>query len=211
MTPLGKTKDPDISDIVSATQAVASALRPGQLIDLEPTTYARPTREIILQRLKEKGLHVGDGFFLCFSPERVDPGNEWWHRKNTARVLGGITDKCTELGIAVYEIIERHASALTCNGMTRSARMRAASERRTGDTVQIARDYQHRARTSGFVVQRFWHAEKERVIRKFSAPRSGDRVLDVGCGSGVVANALAGMGAIVTGVDGNPDAIAFAS
>ena len=107
-TPLGKTKDPDMSYIVSATEAVAAALRPGQLIVLESTTYPGTTREIMLPRLEESGLHVGDDFFLCFSPERVDPGNERWHTKNTPKVLGGITEKCTELGIAVYEIfIER--------------------------------------------------------------------------------------------------------
>mgnify|MGYP003578011057 CR=1 FL=1 len=107
-TPLGKTKDPDMSYIVSATEAGAAGLRPGQLIVLESTTYPGTTREIMLPRVEESGLHVGDDFFLCFSPERVDPGNERWHTKNTPKVLGGITEKCTELGIAVYEIfIER--------------------------------------------------------------------------------------------------------
>jgi len=107
-TPLGKTKDPDMSYIVSATEAVVAALRPGQLIVLESTTYPGTTREIMLPRLEESGLHVGEEFFLCFSPERVDPGNERWHTRNTPKVLGGITEKCTELGIAVYEIfIER--------------------------------------------------------------------------------------------------------
>jgi UDP-N-acetyl-D-glucosamine dehydrogenase len=97
-----------MSYIVSATEAVTAALRPGQLIVLESTTYPGTTREIMLPRLEEKGLHVGEDFFLCFSPERVDPGNERWYTKNTPKVLGGITDKCTELGIAVYEIfIER--------------------------------------------------------------------------------------------------------
>jgi UDP-N-acetyl-D-glucosamine dehydrogenase len=103
-TPLGKTKDPDMSYIVSATEAVAAALRPGQLIVLESTTYPGTTREIMLPRLEEKNLRVGEDFFLCFSPERVDPGNERWHTKNTPKVLGGITDQCTELGIALYEI-----------------------------------------------------------------------------------------------------------
>jgi UDP-N-acetyl-D-glucosamine dehydrogenase len=107
-TPLGKTKDPDMSYIVSATEAVAAALRPGQLIVLESTTYPGTTRELMLPRLEESGLHVGEDFFLCFSPERVDPGNERWHTKNTPKVLGGITEQCTELGMAVYEIfIER--------------------------------------------------------------------------------------------------------
>jgi len=82
--------------------------------------------------------------------------------------------------------------------------------RRTGDAVEIAGDYQHRARAKGFVVQRFWHAEKERMIRRFSAPRRGERVLDVGCGSGVIADVLASSGARTTGVDGNPRAIDYA-
>jgi UDP-N-acetyl-D-glucosamine dehydrogenase len=103
-TPLGKTKDPDMSYIVSATEAVASTLRPGQLVVLESTTYPGTTREVMLPRLEESGLHAGEDFFLCFSPERVDPGNERWHTRNTPKVLGGITEKCSELGIAVYEI-----------------------------------------------------------------------------------------------------------
>jgi len=81
---------------------------------------------------------------------------------------------------------------------------------RTGDTVRIAGDYQHRARTQGFVIQRYWHGEKERVVRKFSAPRPGDRVLDVGSGSGVIADVLAQMGARVTGVDASEDAVSYA-
>jgi 2-polyprenyl-3-methyl-5-hydroxy-6-metoxy-1,4-benzoquinol methylase len=94
--------------------------------------------------------------------------------------------------------------------MSRERTIKAGTGRRTGDAVRIAGDYQHRARTEGFVVQRFWHAEKERVIRRFAAPRPGERVLDVGCGSGVVADLLASMGSIVTAVDGNPDAVAYA-
>jgi 2-polyprenyl-3-methyl-5-hydroxy-6-metoxy-1,4-benzoquinol methylase len=81
---------------------------------------------------------------------------------------------------------------------------------RQGDTVQISGGYQHHARTEGPAVQRFWHYEKERVIRKFSPPLPGDRVLDVGCGSGVVSDLLASMGANVVGVDGNAEAIDFA-
>jgi UDP-N-acetyl-D-glucosamine dehydrogenase len=103
-TPLGKTKDPDMSFVVAATEAVAAALRPGQLIVLESTTYPGTTRELLLTRFEESGLRVGEDFFLCFSPERVDPGNERWHTKNTPKVLGGITERCTELGIALYEL-----------------------------------------------------------------------------------------------------------
>src|SRR5919201_3355302 len=93
-----------MSYVVSATEAVAEALRPGQLVVLESTTYPGTTRELMLPKLQERGLEVGEDFFLCFSPERVDPGNPRWHTKNTPKVLGGITDQCTELGIRTYEI-----------------------------------------------------------------------------------------------------------
>ena len=102
-TPLGKTKDPDMSFVVAATDAVAAALRPGQLIVLESTTYPGTTRELLLPTFERRGLTVGEDFFLCFSPERVDPGNERWHTKNTPKVLGGVTPRCTELGKLLYE------------------------------------------------------------------------------------------------------------
>jgi len=81
---------------------------------------------------------------------------------------------------------------------------------REGDTIQISGNYQHRAVTEGFVVQRFWHREKERIIGAFSKPQPGERALDVGCGSGVVSDYLASLGARVTGVDVNAEAIDFA-
>ncbi|HEY9515941.1 MAG TPA: nucleotide sugar dehydrogenase [Gemmatimonadaceae bacterium] len=102
-TPLGKTKDPDMSFVVAATEAVAAALRPGQLVVLESTTYPGTTREVLLPSLERGGLVVGEDFFLCFSPERVDPGNAHWHTKNTPKVLGGLTPRCSELGKLVYE------------------------------------------------------------------------------------------------------------
>lgn len=101
-TPLSKTRDPDISFILAATQAVAQALTRGQLIILESTTYPGTTREIVLPELERKGLRVGEDFFLCFSPERVDPGNPVWQTKNTPKVIGGITPACGEAGVALY-------------------------------------------------------------------------------------------------------------
>ncbi len=101
-TPLSKTKDPDLAYVVSATQAIASTLRPGQLIVLESTTYPGTTREAMLPVLEASGMSVGEDFFLCFSPERVDPGNPVWHTKNTPKVIGGITERCTGLGTALY-------------------------------------------------------------------------------------------------------------
>jgi len=101
-TPLSKTRDPDISFIISATQAVSEALREGQLIILESTTYPGTTREIVLPELEKSGLQVGEDFFLCFSPERVDPGNAVWQTKNTPKVIGGVTAACSEAGVALY-------------------------------------------------------------------------------------------------------------
>ncbi len=112
-TPLGKTRDPDMSYVVSATDAIAAALRPGQLIVLESTTYPGTTRELMLPKLEQSGLRVGTDFFLCFSPERVDPGNERWHTRNTPKVLGGITERCTTLGMHLYELFIEHMVAVS--------------------------------------------------------------------------------------------------
>jgi UDP-N-acetyl-D-glucosamine dehydrogenase len=101
-TPLSKTRDPDVSFVLAATEAVAAALQPGQLIVLESTTYPGTTREIMLPALEKGGLSVGKDFFLCFSPERVDPGNAVWRTRNTPKVIGGITAACTEAAVALY-------------------------------------------------------------------------------------------------------------
>jgi UDP-N-acetyl-D-glucosamine dehydrogenase len=102
-TPLGKTREPDLSYIVAAGRAVAEALRPGQIIVLESTTYPGTTRELLLPLLEQGGLRVGSDFFLCFSPERVDPGNPIWKTRNTPKVMGGITPRCLDRARAVYE------------------------------------------------------------------------------------------------------------
>ena len=101
-TPLSKTKDPDLTFVAAATQAVRASLHPGQLIVLESTTYPGTTRDVLLPVLEETGLVVGRDFFLCFSPERVDPGNPVWQTKNTPKVIGGVTPACTEAGTELY-------------------------------------------------------------------------------------------------------------
>ncbi len=107
-TPLGKTGDPDMSYVAAASDAVAQALRPGQLVVLESTTYPGTTRELLLPKMEQRGLVLGDDCFLCFSPERVDPGNAHWHTRNTPKVLGGVTPRCTDLGVATYELFIDH-------------------------------------------------------------------------------------------------------
>jgi UDP-N-acetyl-D-glucosamine dehydrogenase len=103
-TPLNKTGDPDISYIISASEQIARYLHPGMLVVLESTTYPGTTREIILPRLGNdvNGLHVGTDFFLCFSPERVDPGRTDWTTINTPKVLGGVTPQCLKAGQTLY-------------------------------------------------------------------------------------------------------------
>lgn len=102
-TPLRKTRDPDISAIVAATEQIAQRLRPGQVIVLESTTYPGTTREVILPRLEASGLKVGTDYFLAFSPERVDPGRTDWTTRNTPKVMGGVTPVCLEVAQTLYE------------------------------------------------------------------------------------------------------------
>jgi len=107
-TPLSKTKDPDVSYVLTATNSVKRTLRRGQLIVLESTTYPGTTRELLLPELESTGLKVGVDFFLAFSPERVDPGNATWKTRNTPKVVGGITETCRRVTMAIYQpAIER--------------------------------------------------------------------------------------------------------
>jgi UDP-N-acetyl-D-glucosamine dehydrogenase len=102
-TPLSKTKDPDVSFVLAATESVKRTLRRGQAVVLESTTYPGTTRELMLPALESTGLKVGEDFFLAFSPERVDPGNPTWHTRNTPKVVGGITPACFETVRAIYQ------------------------------------------------------------------------------------------------------------
>jgi UDP-N-acetyl-D-glucosamine dehydrogenase len=101
-TPLRKTRDPDISYIIAATQQVRAHLHPGQLVVLESTTYPGTTDEVVLPELESTSLKVGVDFFLAFSPERIDPGNPNFDTRNTPKIVGGITPACTELAQAFY-------------------------------------------------------------------------------------------------------------
>jgi UDP-N-acetyl-D-glucosamine dehydrogenase len=101
-TPLRKTKDPDMSYIVSAVEAIADHLHPGMLIVLESTTYPGTTEEVVQPLLERSGLKAGRDFFLAFSPERVDPGNGVFTTRNVPKVVGGMTPTCAELAGALY-------------------------------------------------------------------------------------------------------------
>jgi UDP-N-acetyl-D-glucosamine dehydrogenase len=101
-TPLRKTKDPDMSFVVSAVEAIAEYLHPGMLIILESTTYPGTTEELVQPILERNGLKAGVDFFLAFSPERVDPGNEKFNTRNVPKVVGGTTPACSALAAALY-------------------------------------------------------------------------------------------------------------
>lgn len=106
-TPLTKNQQPDISYIVSAVDQIIESFNGKKLIILESTTYPGTTEELILYRLQDMGYEVGEDFFLCFSPERVDPGNKHFTTHNTPKVVGGFTKKCNDLGREFYgSIIE---------------------------------------------------------------------------------------------------------
>src|SRR5258708_3860196 len=100
-TPLGKTRDPDISYVLSATQQVKAHLRLGQLVILESTTYPGTTDEIVLPELESTGLRVGVDFFLAYSPERVDPGNPDYNTHNIPKIFGGFNQTCITLSSAL--------------------------------------------------------------------------------------------------------------
>ncbi len=102
-TPLRKTKDPDMSYVIAATDAIAEYMHAGLLVMLESTTYPGTTDELVLPKLQAGGLKVGEDFFLCFSPERVDPGNPKYQTSNIPKVVGGITRQCTEMGALFYK------------------------------------------------------------------------------------------------------------
>jgi UDP-N-acetyl-D-glucosamine dehydrogenase len=101
-TPLRKTKDPDMSYIVSACERISEYFHPGMLVILESTTYPGTTDELVRPMLEKSGLRTGDDFFLCFSPERVDPGNAKFQTRNIPKVVGGTTAACTAMGELFY-------------------------------------------------------------------------------------------------------------
>jgi UDP-N-acetyl-D-glucosamine dehydrogenase len=101
-TPLSKTRDPDMSYVISASQTATRQVKKGVLVALESTTYPGTTREILMPALSSRGLTVGEDVFVAFSPERVDPGNPVYHTRNTPKVVGGITPNCVDVASAFY-------------------------------------------------------------------------------------------------------------
>ncbi len=104
-TPLTKTKDPDMSYVISASNSITDVAHPGMLIILESTTYPGTTEEILIPRLVNKGLTIGEDIFVAFSPERIDPANKKYGVRNTPKVIGGVTEACQEVSCVYYGAI----------------------------------------------------------------------------------------------------------
>lgn len=104
-TPLRKTKDPDVSYIIAAVSELKKHLHRPMIVVLESTTYPGTTEELVQAEVERAGFRVGTDIYLCFSPERVDPGNPTYHTKNTPKVIGGITPECTRMGTLLYSQI----------------------------------------------------------------------------------------------------------
>jgi UDP-N-acetyl-D-glucosamine dehydrogenase len=112
-TPLRKTKDPDLTYVVSAVDEIRKYLRPGQLVILESTTYPGTTEEVVRPMLEAGGLRAGRDFALAFSPERIDPGNAVYNTRNIPKVVGGVTPQCNEVACALYEQSVEHVVSVS--------------------------------------------------------------------------------------------------
>ncbi len=122
-TPLNKTKEPDISYILSAVEKIRATLRSGQLIVLESTTYPGTTDEVLLPSFEEKGLKLDEDFFLAFSPERVDPGNPQFQTHNITKVVGGVTDASTSVAAALYGTVVEKVHQVTSARVAETAKL----------------------------------------------------------------------------------------
>jgi UDP-N-acetyl-D-glucosamine dehydrogenase len=112
-TPLNKEKNPDISYIVSVMDKIKAYLHPHMIIILESTTYPGSTRELILPYIKNDNLIVGKNIYLCFSPERIDPGNKIYNTSNTPKIIGGLTPLCSKTGNKLYSTIINEVIAVS--------------------------------------------------------------------------------------------------
>src|SRR5690606_28703522 len=107
-TPLGATREPDLSFVLATMDSISPYLRKGQLLSLESTTWPGTTDEILKPYVEKAGLTPGDDFYLVYSPEREDPGNPDFSTRTIPKIIGGTTKKCTEIGTDLYEIGRAH-------------------------------------------------------------------------------------------------------
>jgi UDP-N-acetyl-D-glucosamine dehydrogenase len=142
-TPLGRTKEPDLSYVIAAAEAISNHLQNGQLIIVESTTYPGTTREVVLPILEKTGRQVGKDFFLAFSPERVDPGNLTHTTRTIPKVVGGMTPQCSRLAGLLYQQFVEKIILISTNApgwqlLENTFRnVNIAGERDGGDVSQI--------------------------------------------------------------------------
>jgi UDP-N-acetyl-D-glucosamine dehydrogenase len=102
-TPIDEYRVPDLSAVKNAALSLAANMRPGSLAVLESTTYPGTTEEVLVPAFRERGFRPGSDLFVCYSPERIDPGNETWRIDNTPKIIAGLTKDCLSLGLALYQ------------------------------------------------------------------------------------------------------------
>ncbi len=122
-TPLRKTKDPDLSYIVSAAEQVAKYIHKDMLIVLESTTYPGTTEEVLAPMFEKKGFKVGRDIFLAFSPERVDPGNAMYTTKNIPKVVGGVTERCSKMAAMLYGGVLQNVHPVSCSAVAEMVKL----------------------------------------------------------------------------------------
>jgi UDP-N-acetyl-D-glucosamine dehydrogenase len=122
-TPLRKSKEPDISFIISAVESLLPTLRPGQLVVLESTTYPGTTEEVLQSRFESQGFIIGHDLFLAFSPERVDPGNKTFTTANIPKVVGGVTPACSDLAAALYATVTSQVHRVSSPRVAETAKL----------------------------------------------------------------------------------------
>lgn len=122
-TPLRKTKDPDLTHVIEASQSISRHLRAETLVILESTTYPGTTEEAVLPILEKPGLRAGEGLFLCYSPERVDPANAAYSTRSIPKVIGGVTPECLRIGQAYYSLVIDSIVAVSSTLAAESAKL----------------------------------------------------------------------------------------
>ncbi len=122
-TPLRKTKDPDLSYVLSSVVEIAKRMVQKQLIVLESTTYPGTCEELILPYLRKQGKSVGRDFFLAFSPERVDPGNKLYTTRNIPKIIGGITEQCATLATLLYGQVLKKVHRVSSTGVAEMVKL----------------------------------------------------------------------------------------
>lgn len=122
-TPFKENKEPDISHILNSAEEISKKMRPGQLIILKSTTFPTTTEKYVLPILEKSGLKVGLDFFLAFSPERIDPGNKKWTIANTPVIVGGVTQRCTELAELVIKQVSKNVHRVSSPRVAEMAKL----------------------------------------------------------------------------------------